>query len=397
MPHEQMEAGTINRDDLITRAREMVPALRERAEATEAERRIPDETYRGFLDAGLFRMFQPARFGGFEMDFALMVDVGVEIGRGCGSSAWNLTNMAVQSWITGMHYPETQEEVWGDNRDAVIASAFPGSGSSVKRVDGGLIVDGVWSFASGVDFADWNNLQIFLPQDGKPPEHYFALVPKSDYDIVDDWYVTGLAGTGSRSIALGEVFIPEHRALFTSKIRGGGSPGSAINPSTLYKLPVFSIGLKHFSGVAIGIARGAIELIEDDMKSRVTVTGINLVDLQSVHLRIAESAAEVDAAWALVSRDCAVATRIYEAGNEPEMDLRLAWRRNDAFAGQLAVRAVERLYSLTGGRGLSQTSPFQRAWRDVHAVVQQMLMSWDMHGTNYGKVRLGHPFNDPRL
>jgi 3-hydroxy-9,10-secoandrosta-1,3,5(10)-triene-9,17-dione monooxygenase len=150
----------------------------------------------------------------------------------------------------------------------------------VRRVDGGLLVDGTFNFASGVLVADWNNLQIFLPQESGPPEHYFALVPKSDYEIVDDWFVTGLAGTASQSIKMNEVFIPEHRALFTSKIRGGGSPGSAVNPSVLYKLPVFSVGLKHFSGTAVGIAKGAIELIEEDMKSRVTVTGIKLVDQQ---------------------------------------------------------------------------------------------------------------------
>ena len=387
----------MQREDFIERARELVPALRERAAQAEAERRIPDETHREFVDSGLYRMFQPERFGGFEMDLALMVDVAFELGRGCGSSTWNLTNIAVQAWINGMHYPETQEELWGDNQAALIASSFPGPGSSVKRVDDGFVVDGTWNFASGVDVADWNNLQIFLPTEGGPPEHYFALVPKSDYEIVDDWFVTGLAGTGSRSIAMKEVFIPQHRAQFTPNLRGGGSPGSAITPATLYKLPVFSIGLKHFSGTAIGIARGAIDLIEDDMRSRVTVTGINLSQQQSVYLRIAESAAEVDAARALVTRDCAEATQMFEAGIDPTVDQRLTWRRNDAFAGQLSVSAVERLYSLTGGRGLSATSPFQRAWRDVHAAVQQMLMSWDMHATNYGKVRMGLPFSDPRL
>jgi len=387
----------MDREDLIEAARALVPALKERAEATEAARRMSDETHAAFVDAGLYRMFQPQRFGGFEMDLAMMVDVAMELGRGCGSSTWNLTNVAVQGWIGGMHNPETQEELWGENPAALIASSFPGPGSSVARVDGGLLVDGTFNFASGVYNADWNNLQIFLAQEGGPPEHYFALVPKSDYEIVDDWFVTGLAGTGSVSIKMNEVFIPEHRALFTPKIRGGGSPGSDVNPAALYKLPVFSIGLKHFSGTAVGIARGAIEAIEDDMKSRVTVTGITLADQQSVHLRIAESAAEVDAAWARLTKDCDEAARIYGAGKEPSMDQRLGWRRNDAFAGQLAVRAVERLYSLTSGRGLSNKSPFQRAWRDVHAAVQQMLMSWDMHGTNYGRVRLGHPFNDPRL
>ena len=194
-----------------------------------------------------------------------------------------------------------------------------------------------------------------------------------------------------------EVFIPERRMQFTPNISGGKSPGSKVNSSSLYKLPVFSIGLKHLSSPAIGIAQGALELIEDDMRSRVTVTGINLAETQSVYLRIAKSAAEVDAAKALLLSDCAEATRLADTGITPTIEQKLAWRRNDAFAGQLAVSAVERLYSLTGGRGLSATSPFQRAWRDVHAAVQQMLLSWDMHATNYGKVRLGMPFSDPRV
>ncbi len=221
---------SITRDDLVERARALVPALRERAETAEKERRMPEETHRDFLEADLYRLFQPRRFGGHEMDLGLMVDVAAEVGRGCGSSAWNLTNLAVQAWIHGMHRPETQEEVWGDAPKALIASSFPGKGSSVKRVDGGLVVDGLWSFASGVDVADWKNLQIFVPKEGGPPDHYFGLIPKSDYEIVDDWFVTGLAATGSRSIKLSDVFIPDKRLQFTPNIKGGETPGSAINP-----------------------------------------------------------------------------------------------------------------------------------------------------------------------
>ena len=92
----------------------------------------------------------------------------------------------------------------------------------------------VWS-ASGVDVADWNNLQIFVPKEGGPPDHYFGLMPKSDYEIVDDWFVTGLAATGSRSIKMTEVFIPDERLQFTPNIKGGETPGSAINPSNFAK------------------------------------------------------------------------------------------------------------------------------------------------------------------
>ncbi len=387
----------LTRDDFIERAKALVPALRERAGKAEEERRMPAETHQDCLDAELHRLFQPKKFGGYEMDLGLMVDVAAELGRGCGSSTWNLTNIAVQGWIQGMHLPEVQEEIWGDNPKALIASSFPGKGSSVKRVDGGMVVDGLWSFGSGVDVADWNNMQIFLPQEGGPPLHYFGLVPRSDFEIVDDWFVTGLAATGSRSIQLDEVFIPDRLLQFTSNIKGGESPGSAINPSTLYKLPVFSVGLKHFSGTALGIARGAIELVEEDMLARRTVTGISLAEQPSVWLRLAEAGAEVDAAWALLLKDCADAARMLDRGESPSVEQCLTWRRNDAYAGRLSVSAVEHVYSLSGGRGLSTGSGFQRAWRDVHAAVQQMLMSWDMHALNYGKVRMGQPFSDPRV
>ncbi len=387
----------VTREEFVDRASALVPALRERAATAEQDRRMSKETHKDFLAADLYRIFQPKRFGGYEMDLGLMVDVACEVGRGCGSSAWNLTNIAVQGWIQGMHLPEVQEEVWADNPKALIASSFPGKGSSVKWVDGGLVVDGLWSFASGVDFADWNNLQIFVPREGGPPDHYFGLVPKSEFEIVDDWFVTGLAATGSRSIKLSKVFIPERRLQFTSNIKGGDSPGSAINPSTLYKLPVFSVGLKHFSGSALGIARGGIELVEEDMLARKTVTGMTLAEQPSVWLRIAEAGAQVDAAWALLLKDCIDAERMLDQGHKPSVEQCLKWRRNDAYAGRLAVNAIEHVYSLAGGRGLSSGSAFQRAWKDVHAAVQQMLMSWDMHALNYGKVRMGQPFSDPRV
>lgn len=387
----------VTREEFVERASALVPALRARAATAEQDRRMSEETHEDFLAADLYRIFQPKRFGGYEMDLGLMVDVAAEVGRGCGSSAWNLTNIAVQGWIQGMHLPEVQEEIWADNPKALIASSFPGKGSSVKWVDGGLVVDGLWSFASGVDFADWNNLQIFVPREGGPPDHYFGLVPKSEFEIVDDWFVTGLAATGSRSIKLSEVFIPERRLQFTSNIKGGDSPGSAINPSTLYKLPVFSVGLKHFSGSALGIARGGIELVEEDMLARKTVTGMTLAEQPSVWLRIAEAGAQVDAAWALLLKDCIDAERMLDQGHKPSVEQCLKWRRNDAYAGRLAVNAIEHVYSLAGGRGLSSGSAFQRAWKDVHAAVQQMLMSWDMHALNYGKVRMGQPFSDPRV
>jgi 3-hydroxy-9,10-secoandrosta-1,3,5(10)-triene-9,17-dione monooxygenase len=390
-------ADATPRATMIERAQAMVPVLRERAHKAEQDRRMPDETHREFVEAGFYRLFQPTRYDGYEMDLALMVDMCAELGRGCGSSTWLFSNIASHSWIAGMHYPETQDELWGDNPGALIASSFPTASSKVTAVDGGVVVDGTWSFSSGIDQADWNSMQIMLARDGAPPEARFALIPKSEFEVVDDWFVNGLAATGSRSLIVREAFIPERRTLRALDIQGGWSPGCEVNPNPLYRLPLWAIGVKLFSGTAIGIARGAIEVMEDELRSRRSVGGVAMNELQSVHLRIAESAAEIDAAWALMNADCAEATAATEAGEDFPLETRVRWRRNDAFSGKLCIAAVERLYPLAGGRGLGMDSAFQRAWRDVHAATSQITMAWDICATNYGKARMGVPFFDPRL
>ena len=148
---------------------------------------------------------------------------------------------------------------------------------------------------------------------------------------------------------------------------------------------------------AIGIARGAIDIMEDLLRTRRSVGGVALGELQSVHLRIAESAAEVDTAWALLCQDCAQATALVEAGKTMTLDHRIRWRRNDAFGAKVSVAAVERLFTLAGARGLGSDSDFMREWRDVHAASTQLALAWDVNATNYSKVRFGLPFVDPRI
>jgi 3-hydroxy-9,10-secoandrosta-1,3,5(10)-triene-9,17-dione monooxygenase len=298
------EADDEQRKALIEQARALVPALRERAIQTETDRRIAQATHDAFVAAGVYRIHQPRRFGGSELNLSVMIDLAAELGRGCGSSCWVFTNLAIQNLILGTHHPRTQEEVWGASGDALIASSFPAKGGRVRQVDGGIVADGLWSFASGVDFADWNNMQVFAPQDGGPPQHRFALMPRSGYEVVDDWNVAGLAGTGSTGIRLKECFIPEHRTLPTTLILGGVTPGSAFNPAALYRIPPLTLGTKAFAGPALGIARGALKAMEDELRTRDNVAGIPMRELPTTQVRIAEAGAEIAAAWALLITEC---------------------------------------------------------------------------------------------
>ncbi|MEE8332457.1 MAG: acyl-CoA dehydrogenase family protein, partial [Alphaproteobacteria bacterium] len=225
----------------------------------------------------------------------------------------------------------------------------------------------------------------------------FAMLPKSDYEVIDDWFVTGLSATGSRSVKMEQVFIPDYRMISSLEMKGGPTPGSAINPGPLYRLPFWGIAGRQFSAPAIGLARGVLELTEGDIETRVGAGGAALSDEPVVHLRLSESDAEITAAHTLAIRDCETATRMTEAETFPDELQRVRWKRNNAYVVLLCVRAVDRLYDLAGMRGMSPESPIQRAWRDVHAVACQVSVAWNAQAANYGRARFGLPIRDPRI
>ena len=358
---------------------------------------MPDETHEVFREAGFYRIFQPVRFGGLELDYEAIVHMAAELGRGCGSSAWLFTNLTQPGIINGMKDPRAQEELWADNPDTLCATAHPGRDSEVTQVDGGLRVHGTWHATSGVDFSDWINLQIFLCPEDAPAEHRFAMLPKSDYEVIDDWFATGMSATGSQSVRMEEVFIPDYRMISSLQMTGGPTQGSAVNPGTLYRLPFWGVAGRQFSSPAIGIARGALELTEADLETRKGAGGATLSDEPVAHLRLSESDAEIHAAFNLALADCLTATQMTEAGDLPDLLQRVRWKRNNAYVVLLSVRATDRLYDLAGMRALAPDSHVARAWRDVHAVASQVSVSWNAQATNYGRARFGLPIRDPRI
>ncbi len=385
-----------SRADLIRRAADMVPRLRQRAADAEAARRMPDETQREFVEAGFYRIFMPKRWGGYEMDFTTIIDIAAELGRGCGSSAWVFTNVSQHGLINGLKGAKAQEEMWVDDPDSLCASAHPDRGAKTTLTDGGVIVDGVWHFSSGIDFSDWVNLQLFLRPDDGPAEHRFAAVHKSDYEVIDDWFVSGMAATGSRSLKMNQVFIPDYRMISSLDITGGPSPGTEVSDNLLYQLPFWGIASRLFVGPLIGIARGVQELTEEDLAGRVSVGGLKLAEESIVHLRLSESDAETAAAWALALKDCETALGMTERGEAPDLIQRVQWRRNNAYAVLMCLRAADRLYDMSGMRGVQSTSEVQRGWRDLHAGASQGGITWDAQAGFYGRARFGLAIRDPR-
>lgn len=376
---------------LLARAEALVPVLRERATRAEELRRLPDETIADLHQSGLFRILQPKRVGGSELPFRAIVEIVAAIGRGCGSTAWVLANLAAHHWLLGMWPKQGQDEVWGPSPDNLISSALIFARGRARPVPGGYRLSGRWPYSSGVDPSNWNMLgAIVNDEESGTTEPRVFLVPASDYTIIDTWHVIGLMGTGSKDVAVEDVFVPKHRTLAVEHMTGGPNPGSEINPAVLYRLPAISLFAFCIAGVSLGIAQGAIEHFSETTRTRLSnFTGRNLADFNTLQVHLAEAAAIADAACALMLGDCDEATRLVGEGTVPSLEQRARYRRDGAYAATMCTKAVDVLFTATGGGAIYARNPLQRAFRDVHAANAHYVLNWDINGAMYGRVALG--------
>jgi 3-hydroxy-9,10-secoandrosta-1,3,5(10)-triene-9,17-dione monooxygenase len=376
--------------DLWQKAEALLPKLKERSPKCEELRRLPDETLRDFHDAQLFRIHQPKRVGGAELEFAAVVTYGALFARACASTAWNWVNFAAHHMMLGMFPPQAQDEIWGQSRDALIASSFVFPAGKARKVQDGYLLSGRWPFSSGVDPSEWNMLAgLARLDDNLPPEQRIFLVPRPRYKVIDTWFAGGLRGTGSNDVEVAEVFVPEHMTLAVADTKGGPTPGSAVNPGILFQLPVFALFPYMLSGVALGIAEG---LIEDYKPASGKMTGARVAEIQSTQIRLAEATA-----YARISRLVQLSNCREAEAKMPDMKTKARYRLEGAYAVDWAVRAVDVMFGLYGAGGLYESGPVARAFRDAHAVKQHFSFNTDIAGTTYGRVALGLASDNPTL
>jgi 3-hydroxy-9,10-secoandrosta-1,3,5(10)-triene-9,17-dione monooxygenase len=252
-------------------------------------------------------------------------------------------------------------------------------------------LSGRWPFSSGVDASSWNLIgAIVIDEETGTNEPRIFLLPAKDYTIIDTWHVIGLAGTGSKDVAVDDVFVPAYRSLAVAQITGGANPGSGVNPAVLYQLPAISLFAFCIAGVSLGIAQGAFEYFAETTRTRTSYyTGRNLADFVTLQVHLAEAAVIADSAQALMLTDCEEATRLVSAGTVPSLVQRARYRRDGAYAATLCTRAVDVLFHAAGGGAIYARNPLQRAFRDVHAANQHYNLNWDINGAMYGRVALG--------
>lgn len=256
--------------ELIGAARAMGPVLRERRARAKADVRVPDETVAEFAQAGFFKILQPEQWGGYAMDPQVFYAVGLEVARFCPSSAWILGVIAVHNWQLGVFDDQAAQDVWADDPSVLISSSYAPVGK-VKVVDGGFRLSGRWSFSSGSEHCKWVFLGAVVPTPEAPfdmANYRTFLLPSSDYEIIHNWDVVGLQGTGSHDIVVDNAYVPEHR---THKAIDGflcDNPGNVVNNAPLYRMPFMQVFVRAVCTATLGACEGALDAYTEVAKTR---------------------------------------------------------------------------------------------------------------------------------
>jgi 3-hydroxy-9,10-secoandrosta-1,3,5(10)-triene-9,17-dione monooxygenase len=374
-------------EECVARARALVPALSARASDCEAGRAIPAETIADLRAAGFLRILQPKEYGGHGLGLETLVAVVAELGRGCGSSAWAAAVLALHAQLVTLFEPAARDEVLGGDPDAVVAAVFAPAGQA-RRTASGFRVSGRWRFATACDHAGW--VAVTAPVAGAALGGLrIFLLPAREVRIEDDWFVTGLRGTGSKTVVVDDGRVPEHRTLSLLDVARGAAPGAVALRSPLLRLPLVPALAVGGAAPALGLARGAMEAfdaIERDRHGQSTALGPRAA---SRFRRRGMAEATVDAAELLLGR--AAARLMAPDGFPADRHHRAGHRAAAAWVVRACARVVEGLASAAGAAALAEASPLARAGRDLRALSAHGILQLDGAAELVGRLAAGHP------
>lgn len=381
------------RDELLRRARELQPLLRKNAAQTDRERRAAEENILAIEAAGLFRIMQPRRYGGFGAPVRTHVAVAATLAEACPGTAWVQNLIGVCNWFASLLPARTQDEIFKDNPKARVAGVFtPSSQTHRKAVEGGLVVSGKWYYASGCLHADWGLVGLTEQDDsGKVIDQFIAYIPMHELTIEDTWHTVGMRGSGSACLVANDVFVPQHRMYSVPKILAWDYPtefkGSEVCAAQAF-VPVAALIL---AGPQLGMARAALDYVVAMAPKRAVTytTYARQSDSTAFQIQVAEAAMKIDTAELHIHRACDEVQRHAEAGTFPDYKARARMRCDTAYGIRHALEALNLLMAAHGSGGFAESSPMQRWWRDANTAAGHAVALPSVAIEIYGKALLG--------
>lgn len=377
----------LSADNVVQASEDLIPLLRERAAEVDERRRISGDTYRRLGDAGFFHVLKPKKYGGLELTEHEHARIAMNLARGCASTAWVFSILSSDNMAILAYPEEVQEEIWGEDSFATLAgNTNLNPKATATRVKGGYRLTGQWGFCSGSDFSEW---LIFNAPVGDDGEGYMFIVPKDEAETIDDWYPTGMRGTGSRTMSVKDVFVPEHRAQATRDTVRKLKERRALHPtfSTMWATWPSS-GRFPFAACAVGAAWGATEHFASTVGTSTRVAGalggaVRLADQDYVATEFGQAEGDVQMARLLIEKrsfEASERARQHRESTEQEIGRDL---RDNALVTRTALRSVQTIFSLVGAKAGKSDHPVSIAKRDVEMISHHVTLNWRQNSVRY--------------
>jgi 3-hydroxy-9,10-secoandrosta-1,3,5(10)-triene-9,17-dione monooxygenase len=359
-------------EELVARARAMIPALKARASQCTAQRNVPAETVAEMQQAGFFRILQPRRWGGYEMHPNVFFEVQKALAEGCMSTGWIYGVLGCHPYELALFHDRAQAEVWGQDSSTLVSSTYQPVGQ-VERTEGGFYLSGRWGFSSGSLHCQWVLLGALIwPEGGPgsgPPDMRTFLLPRSDYQIIEGtWETFGLQGTGSFDIVVERAFVPEYR---THRAEDGflcRNPGQAENNGPLYTLPWAQVFVRSVSTAAFGGARAAVNAAMAIMQDRVSSnTGKASKADPILHAAIAAAHSQIIEMEQTLRLTFEQQMALAEAGQAPSFEQRALFAYQSSTVVRRLAQLVDDMVQLLGGRAIYLSSAIIQPWLDIMA------------------------------
>jgi 3-hydroxy-9,10-secoandrosta-1,3,5(10)-triene-9,17-dione monooxygenase len=380
--------------ELVERARKMIPTLRERTEAGEADANVLAETVQDMKDAGLFRVLQPKRWGGYEMSPKVFADVQMALAEGDMSVGWIYGVIGVHNWQIALFDDRAGREVFENNPDAIIASTYMPKGKT-EEVEGGYTFNGRWQFSSGSKHAQWFFLGGQFPGGGEGvPSMGTFLIPREDVEIVETWDTYGLQATGSHDVIVKDAFVPYYRTHTHQQGFERNSPGNAVNTSPLYKLPFGQVFLRSVSNASIGALQALVNEVIAFGSGKLGSFGGRTSEDPFAQLAVASAQATIaDLKNTLYANfDHLEYCAAHDITPATEDRLRFKYQSSEV-ASRCSAEAAK-LFRVAGGSGLFMSKPFARMLANIQSGGQHQANSFELWGSNYGATLFGRENQD---
>jgi len=376
-------------DELLTRVRDLQPLLAANAAQGEQDRRVVEESIAALTDAGMFKIAQPKRYGGYEASVRTMLEVSAAVAEADGGTAWVVALTNVCAWMTGLFSAQAQDDVWKDNPDAKVSGVLSPTAETTK-VDGGYRVSGRWFYNSGSWHADWAGVGIPITDtNGQPVDQGVALIPRTDLDLEETWFVAGMKSSGSNCLIANEVFVPEHRVVSVPPAIGG-KYATEHTEEALYRSALAPVLTLVLAGPQLGMGRKALELVRTKAGGKPISYTFYTAQSESVgfQLQLAEAALMIDTAHLHAYRAADDIDAAAAAGDYPDVLTRARVRADTGWAVKNITQAIDQLLFAHGAGSFAEVNPLQRIWRDSATAARHALVVPAINYEIYGKALL---------